>query len=1230
MRGLRYLVPALTAVATLALLAPPAFANSSGFTATLNRYSGQDQMSLNCGTMAAAFGFNGEAYNYDQYRQWSWGTWSPGITFPAGATVLDATVWGSVAEGGPWVAPAQPVGLSVTPGQTAAMEGNGAGNCNFGYGYTSFAGVSIPGNTSSVAFSLDAYAVAQSYATGGTGPWWDFGAYDVALGAWHNFQEIWLVPTSPMSMSVEYAFEPAGTGVGQVFSGNGTQVVVRWNPNGNWAGTTYTLQRQTVTAAGPLGWGTIYQGAGTGFQTADQRCGVGYRYRVAVIGAHAQTAWDQSSEWDEYPCSLSLAVPSGSTSTIRLSWPEVTPGAQYTVVWCQSSNCTQQHWNVGGATSAELIGLVPNTDYTVWACGVANQWGCPAAGGWTYAAVPALSPNNDSTGLSYDQQPFTWSANGNPVGTRYQFQQGWYNPAGAWQGGAVVYDGTATAFTVNQSAGSSYSYNVWAISTGYGTGSAASNGVRTQVASTPTLTVSGPSTATVSWSPVAYMTSTGVACQEPAGGAWVPIAAATGGATSAPLRGLQPNTRYYCATWAIASNQGIQWWQGTGSPYTSAAAPTAGTDTPTQTTLAATWGSGGNPAGTQYQVVLDEAGTDWAQSATTTNTNYTFTGVRPGEPAWVYVQAVGVGALPTSRGAAPAPPDSPWITNPTATTVPMEPTLTGADGGLGWSPLAGRGYVTLTWPASQGATGYTLAVWDGATYETFDLGAATSWDSRTAGMYPTDQSLYPNTTIGGRAAPLFAHNGGGLDLRDRPGDLYCSTGTAYCTRPPTDNFWFTVAARNAAGSSASYQVPGTSARSYYEPTLTLQTDPASPTITAWSVNDGGAYTYAQTVDYSLTASAGASGIAAYALSNDGSTWQSTALPGCVVGQVAACRTQVIASGTWTLLPGPGSKSVWAKVESTAGVWGPPQATAVYINVDQAEPTVDVVLDGGAASTPSNAVTVGVTVSDPVSLENGALTWQARYSTDGGQTWSAWDAEGAVTHWSVPWPIPAGPAGERSVLVQARNSDNNLGQGGATIYYVAPDAAVGAAVPPGGDHPCTWVVNGSAVPAICVTSSEVTVPLQPPPGAVQMRISLEDVTWGPWRPTAADLPLDLGSGPGAKTVWVQFRDGWGAVIAEPPVYYLYDPGAPTVRVDWLGEASATDGNGAATLLVQATDDVGAQGLTLQVTENGATLYSGACLNSVPLTLSGAGYQMVRVRVSDAGGNATETVIGIYAE
>ena len=1217
------------AVAVLAVAAPAALANSTTYTTGgWQQQSGMTEVpggTCNVGTVSGSPSpvVGGGQSNGSSYIQWAFSYLNTNVTLPGGATLIGGTVSGTVAEAavsGQPVASAGSYYVGVFDGYDNAQPQVQGAQCLAPYAYATASGtLGFPGNQGNVTFSFDGYNLIQGFLGNGAN-----GANAEALSVGNG--SIWYAPTSAVTLVEQYAYTPSGITPSHVAAGNGTETYITWNANGNTSGTVYDLQRETIDSSGGVssGWTTIYQGTATNFTTTDQACGVGYVYRVNVPGPDAATPWDTSAQWDGYPCSVSFN--SATTTGITVSWPEVTPQTLPEVAWCEENtpaggvSCSQQRVDLGaGTTSVTLTGLTPNAEYAVWACSQTNPWGCPELNAWTYAAQPTLSPNNHVSGLSYDQQPFTWTTAGNAPGTVYVFQQGTFAPSGAWQGGTVIYSGTATSATANQSAGASYGYNVWANNAGYGDGTPASNGVPVQVAPSPSMTATGSTTATVDWPVVAGESQTGVQC-----GPWGGNLSYQGTSTSTSwqVTGLTPNTGYYCAIYAVASNQGIQWWQQSAETTTDAAQPTGATlGSLTQTSVTMSWSAVGNPGGTQYNAVLykcADTANSVAGSGWTTATSWQAAGLQPGTCYTGWVQA---------RNSAGAGTGVDWTQQ--APTVPAQPSgFTGADGGLGWSPSSGRGYATLSWNPVAGATGYDVLVWDGTTYESFDVGTATSWSSEQAAIYPPDASLYPNVAEASQSPPVFSHSAGGLNLRDLPLDLYCTTGTYYCTQNPAQNYWFAVDAYNTSGNSDSFQ--GGCAGDCYQPTLPLQTDPNAPTVTSWQINGGGAYTYGSTVPYALDAAESPSGIAAYALSNDGSTWTTTTVGGCTVGQVAACQTSLAATGSWTLTPGPGSKTVWVRVESTAGTWSSPTTTTVYVNTDQTVPTVDVTLNGGAAATASTSVIVAVDVSDPAGTAAGA-TWQARYSTDGGQTWSAWQAEGSATSWSTPWSIPGGAPGERTVLAQVENSDGNLGQGGATIDYAAPGSGAGASLPASGaSHACSWPVGGIQVPATCVTQSQVTVPVTAPSGAVQMRVSLDDVTWGPWLPGAGSIAVDLGASPGPKTVWLKFQDAQGSVTALAPVYYVYDPQAPTVAAAWLGNASATDSAGNATLQVQAADDVGTTGMTVAVTENGGTLYQGPYANSIPLTLTGSGYQVVQVSVTDAGGTTTSVQVGIYVE
>jgi len=235
-------------------------------------------------------------------------------------------------------------------------------------------------------------------------------------------------------------------------------------------------------------------------------------------------------------------------------------------------------------------------------------------------------------------------------------------------------------------------------------------------------------------------------------------------------------------------------------------------------------------------------------------------------------------------------------------------------------------------------------------------------------------------------------------------------------------------------------------------------------------------------------------------------------------------------------------------------------------------------------------------------------------------------------------LPGGPTGTRSVLVQVKDSDDNVGQGGASIQYLNPNEAQPGTVGSGSGSgsgtsvSCTWPIDGFTVQATCVTQPEVTATLAPPSSEIEMRASDNGVTWGPWRPVATSLPVNLPH-VGLNAVWVEYEDASGTVAAATdynPAYYIYDPGPPTVSVSWAGGVAATSSGGAATLEVQATDPVGTTGMTMLVMEDGSTLYEGPYEASAPLTLTGSGYQTVLVRVTDVAGLSATASVGIYVQ
>jgi hypothetical protein len=166
-----------------------------------------------------------------------------------------------------------------------------------------------------------------------------------------------------------------------------------------------------------------------------------------------------------------------------------------------------------------------------------------------------------------------------------------------------------------------------------------------------------------------------------------------------------------------------------------------------------------------------------------------------------------------------------------------------------------------------------------------------------------------------------------------------------------------------------------------------------------SIASGAASTRLTSVALAVPATDDLTGVTEVALSNDGSTW--TARP-------------YAASQSWTLSPGDGTKSVWAKWSDGAGNWSDPLSDTIVL--DTVAPSGAVSIAGGANTTGTATVTVDTAATDTtsgvseVALSNDGATWSTLpYAAsliwtlspgDGTKTvWAKWrDAAG---NWSAP-------------------------------------------------------------------------------------------------------------------------------------------------------------------------------------------------------------------------------------
>ncbi|WP_025753467.1 DNRLRE domain-containing protein [Priestia megaterium] len=137
------------------------------------------------------------------------------------------------------------------------------------------------------------------------------------------------------------------------------------------------------------------------------------------------------------------------------------------------------------------------------------------------------------------------------------------------------------------------------------------------------------------------------------------------------------------------------------------------------------------------------------------------------------------------------------------------PTVNAPTGTVG-SNNNGSGYANLSWNAVSGATGYRIKIFNGRTYETFDVGNVTSWSTKGKGLWPTEDEI---------AAGEYElhHDGKGSELSAYPSEVYSNAGTTYAN---SRLYYFRVSAIFPGGESDNSAA--------YTPILPLDTPKATP------------------------------------------------------------------------------------------------------------------------------------------------------------------------------------------------------------------------------------------------------------------------------------------------------------------------------------------------------------------------------------------------------------------
>ncbi|MEQ6359493.1 hypothetical protein V7D15_07250 [Thermoanaerobacter thermohydrosulfuricus] len=344
-----------------------------------------------------------------------------------------------------------------------------------------------------------------------------------------------------------------------------------------------------------------------------------------------------------------------------------------------------------------------------------------------------------------------------------------------------------------------------------------------------------------------------------------------------------------------------------------------------------------------------------------------------------------------------------------------------ASGGLSWSNNSvarGTGYIVLNWNSIPNATGYKVWVWDGNAYRAFDVGNTTTWDSRVWRIWP-DMNWLNSQGDNTISTDVFNHVQGGGQLPDDPNLLYRKTvGTTYDN---AHNYWFRVSAYNQYGES-----PMSDA---VTPTLPNMTDPNSPTITSFTINDGAAKTGSPQLKLSISASdTGGSGFSKIEISTDNfqTIQQTVNINPIGTNPTTGPSTYSVTISNFQVPATPGTVNVYVRAWDVAGNVSSVQKAQIALMNDVTPPTAQLKINNGAEFTTNPNVTLYITAYDDWTPIDQLLM---RLSNDG-KNWTPWSPLALTMNWT----LDSSTQGYKTVFLQVQDASANIGTTSAGILY----------------------------------------------------------------------------------------------------------------------------------------------------------------------------------------------------
>ena len=282
-------------------------------------------------------------------------------------------------------------------------------------------------------------------------------------------------------------------------------------------------------------------------------------------------------------------------------------------------------------------------------------------------------------------------------------------------------------------------------------------------------------------------------------------------------------------------------------------------------------------------------------------------------------------------------------------------------------------------------------------------------------------------------------------------------GTALIVSPTDTNITDPTTTKQVLNQTSDFVVEASDRTSfhYLHGTINLPTTDTTPPVGGTVVvNGGAAVTQVLGVTISAPATDAGSGVAFVRFSNSAGCPTTGGLlnGGVTVGWGPSMG--------WTLGAGDGLKTICVQWGDNAGNWSTPSTGT--ITLDQTGPTGTVSIAGGAATTNSTSVTVGVSATDPHGVNQVRMANQA--SVDGNGLLDGASATTSAYAANKPWTLAAGGGGVRTVYAQWQDTLGNwsaVSSDTIDLVQIAPGAPTGVHATAGNKQAeVAWTAPGS--------------------------------------------------------------------------------------------------------------------------------------------------------------------------